>query len=382
MICEKNKCTACGACLNACPKEAITMLEDEYGNIYPSINNKKCINCGLCRGVCPQLNNKTSFHKSTKIYAMYCKNQDVRSESSSGGAATLFYESILEENGVVYGASNLFCSNKFNFVKVLNKNDLYKIKGSKYVHCYTDNIYKDVKEELKSNKKVLFIGTPCQVDGLKSYLMKDYKNLFCVDIICHGVPSQKLLFDELNNLNIKQKDINYIIFRDDNGFTFKVIDSNNKILKEEPSNKICYYNNFLEGNIYRENCYNCKYAKRERISDVTIGDFWGLDKTSKVYDDEKKGISLIMQNTGKGCTLIKSIMKDCVIEERPLEEPYKGNGQLNHPMNKNKKYTIYKKYYPLLGYKKTCDKMILFKDKIKLMIKNKSLLYKIYKNNK
>ena len=357
------------------------MIEDDYGNIYPNIDSIKCINCGLCKKVCPQLNNKTQFKSSKKAYAMYCIDQEKRSKSSSGGAATLFYEFILDKKGVVYGASNLFGKENFGFVKITDKKDLYKVKGSKYVHCYTNNIYKDVKTELENKKKVLFIGTPCQVDGLKCYLMKEYENLFCIDIICHGVPSQKLLFDELDNLNIKKESVNYIIFRDDKRFTFKVIDNENNILIDKPSNQICYYNNFLEGNIYRDNCYNCKYAKRERISDITIGDFWGLNHNSIVYDDEKKGISLILQNTEKGLFLIESIKNKSVIEERPLEESYKENGQLNHPMSKNKKYEIYKKYYPQLGYKETCKKMISFKDKVKKIIKSRSIIYKIYKKN-
>lgn len=382
MICEKKKCTGCSACLNICPKNAISMYEDEYGCIYPQIDTKKCINCGLCKKVCPQLNKNTLYYDSMKAYAMYCKNKDKRSESSSGGAATLFYESVIDDNGVVYGASNLFGKDSFCFVKITNKQDLFKVKGSKYVHCYINNIYKDIRSELESNKKVLFIGTPCQVDGLKCYLMKEFENLYCVDIICHGVPSQRLLFDELNNLKIDKKSVDYIIFRDDKRFTFKVIDKNKKVLIDKPSNDIWYYNNFLEGNIYRENCYNCRYARRERISDITIGDFWGLDKNCSIYDDEKKGISLIIQNTHKGATLIESIKSKSVIEERDLKEAYKENGQLNHPMKKNKKYDIFKNYYPLLGYEGACKKMISSKDRLKRIIKEKSILYKLYKGNK
>lgn len=154
------------------------------------------------------------------------------------------------------------------------------------------------------------------------------------------------------------------------------------ILYENNSMNNDYYRNFLFGNFYRENCYSCRYARRERISDITIGDFWGLSKDSKIYDDEKKGISVILPNTEKGLKLVESIKSKCNIEERKIGEACKENGQLNHPMKKTKAYSIYLDNYPKLGYKKTVSKMTNIKTKIKIMARNNKLIYYIYKKTK
>lgn len=380
MICSKNKCTGCFACFNICPKKTISMTKDEYGNIYPEIDEKKCINCGLCKKVCPQLKEKLDFKEPFDAYAMHIIDDYKRSESTSGGAATIFYEKVLSEEGIVYGVANLFGKEQFDFVRITKISDLYKVKGSKYVHCYINNIFSEIKKDLSNDKKVLFIGTPCQVSGLKSFLMKDYDNLITVDIICHGVPSQELLFEEISNYKINPKDVHYIFFRDEKYYNLKLYDKNKNILLEKKSEMSNYYSSFLQGNIYRENCYNCRYAQRKRISDITIGDFWGLSKESKVNDDESKGISLIMTNTKKGEKLVSSIHDECIIEKRTIEEACAINQQLNHPAYKTKKYEIYIKNYPKLGYKKTMNKMKTFKEKIKFKIKNNKFLYKIIQN--
>ena len=379
MICSKEKCTGCFACYNICPKKAIIMEQDEYGEVFPKIDKEKCINCNLCKKVCPQLEKKQDLFPPLKAFAMYSIDPHKRNESTSGGAATMFYEQILSENGIIYGASNLFGMDEFKFIRIDNVNDLYKVKGSKYVHCYINNIYTKVKEDLINKKNVLFIGTPCQVAGLKSYLLKNYDNLITVDIICHGVPSQKLLFDEMKNQKIDPKDAYYIYFRDEEGFNFKILDKDKKQLINLKSENVYYYKNFLQGNIYRENCYSCQYAQINRVSDITIGDFWGLKKSAKIYDDEKKEISLVLPNTEKGLKLINKISNKCNSEERTIEEAKKHNGQLNHPVIKSKKFEIYRNNYTKLGYKKTMNKMTSTKDKIKKHIKNNALLYKLVK---
>lgn len=379
MICNKKDCTGCFACYNICPKEAIIMEKDEYGNVYPKIIKEKCINCELCKKVCPQLKEKLDFKEPITAYAMYNKDSKKRSESASGGAAATFYEFILNKKGVIYGASNLFGKEEFTFIRIEDKKDLYKVKGSKYVHCYINDILKQVRKDLLDNRNVIFIGTPCQVSGLKSFLMKDYNNLITVDIVCHGVPSQQLLFDELELQKINKKDVSIISFRDDKQYNLKILDKNKKIILEKKSSFIDYYRNFLQSNINRENCYSCRYAQRKRISDITIGDFWGLDKTSEVYDNEEKGISLIMPNTEKGLDLVKQIFEESIIEERTVDEACRENGQLNHPSKKSKKYYTYLKYYPSQGYKKTMKKMSTLKERIKKIICSNTFLYKTLK---
>ena len=379
MICDKKECTGCYACYNICPTNSITMEEDKNGNVYPYINEKTCIKCGLCEKVCPQLKEKLDFNVPIKAYAMYNKNMKERLESTSGGAATIFYKYILKNKGVVYGVSNLFGEKDLHFIRIDNTSDLYKVKGSKYVHCYIKDTYKNIKKDLLDGKNVLFVGTPCQVAGLKSYLMKEYENLITVDIICHGVPSQKLLFDEIKNLKIDYKDVYFISFRDIKMYNFKLLDKNNNILFEKKSNSTYYLKNFLEGNFFRENCYDCRYAQRKRISDITIGDFWGLDKNSKIYDDESKGISLVMPNTKKGVDLVEATKNDFNVEERSIDEACLKNRQLNKPMNKTKKYYIYDRVYSKKGYKATMKKLESIKDIIKKILSKSNFLKKLYK---
>lgn len=372
MICEKKVCTGCFACFNACPKQAISMQEDEYGNIYPNVNKEKCINCNLCKKVCPQLKN-IEYNTPISVYAMHLKDKNQRKESTSGGASAAIAMKIIKNGGVVYGASNLFGSESFNFVRIDEIDDLYKIKGSKYVHCYIGDKYKKVKEDLVKGRIVAFFGTPCQIFGLKCFLQKDFDNLVTIDIICHGVSSQKLLFDQIEQLGLKKEKVYGIYFRDEKNFNFKIIDENNKVVLEKPASEVPYYKNFLQGNIYRENCYNCKFAKLERVSDITLGDFWGLNKDSIVYDDESLGISAIIVNTIKGQKCFELIKDISLIDKRDLSEVQKSNKQLNCPMKKNWKHRVYVKKYPLLGFEQTFKKMVSIKQKIKkLVFKNVS----------
>lgn len=368
MVCDKEKCTGCSACFNVCPKQAITMQSDELGNIYPVIDKSKCINCGLCKKICPQLNDIPSI-KPQKTYALYSKDVKKRMASTSGAAATIFGENIIANGGIVYGVSNLYFNNEFKFIRIDNAKDLDKIKGSKYVHAHVGTAFKDAKKDLIAGKTVMFVGTPCQIAGLKGFLMKDYGNLITVDIICHGVPSQQLFFEQLKQYGISCSEIYEVSFRNNERYCLTIYDKNKEKIFSKPSCLIPYFRNFLQGNIFRENCYSCKYAKSERISDITIGDFWGLDNNCKIKDDINKGISLVLVNSPKGLKLFENIKSKCVFEERTLEEAVNGNKQLQHPMSKNRKYDIYVTNYKKLGFKKTMKKMLSFKDKLKILIK-------------
>lgn len=369
MICSKENCTGCFACYNVCPKKAIVMKEDEVGAIYPEIIKEKCINCKLCERVCPQLK-KLNYNKPQKVFAMYSKNKKIREESTSGGAATLFYIKILNDNGIVYGADNINAEKKFEFIRITDKGDLKRVKGSKYVHCYVNNNYLRVKEDLENEKEVLFIGTPCQVSGLKEFLGKEYDNLYLIDLICHGVPTQKFLREQLKLCKVNEKKIKKITFRNSSGYKLSIYDTNNKLIYDEYSDGVPYCREFLKGTIFRKNCYNCKYARDVRVSDITIGDFWGLDKNSKIYDDEKKGISLILINTAKGMNLFEKVNGEMILEERTLEEAKHGNGQLNKPSDKKIENEKIREDYIKYGYKKAMDNQKSFKDRFR-----ESILY-------
>lgn len=343
MLCNKNECTGCFSCFNACPKGAIEMKEDKCGFIYPAINKEKCINCKLCEKSCPVLN-KIELNKPQKCYAGRVKDSQELKKATSGGIATKLSQKIIENNGVVYGAS--FEENcTVSHIRVDNKEELDKLRGSKYVHSYINNTYKLVKKDLKEGKNVLFIGTPCQVAGLKRYLFNEYKNLYTVDIICHGVPSQKFLQNEVKRIE-KDLNIDRVNFRDKRykEYTFSII-KNNKEVFNEGLIKSPYLCSFMASIICRENCYNCRYATSERCADLTIGDFWGLDKSSKFYSDMEKGISVLLPCTTKGIELINSIQDSIELEERQIDEAVDGNAQLKHVVPQNKKAKEFRERY-------------------------------------
>ena len=203
---EKNDCCACGACLNICPKQAISMQKDEYGFLYPQIDKGKCIKCGLCLKTCAFQNSELK-NIPIKTYAAQSDNTDLK-ESASGGIFASIATNVLREGGVVYGAAMEMENDKLivRHIAVENDADLIKLQGSKYVQSSTEKIYQDVKKKLNDNRLVLFSGTPCQVDGLNSYLGKTYDNLITIDIICHGVPNNQMFQDYIALLEEKYKD--------------------------------------------------------------------------------------------------------------------------------------------------------------------------------
>lgn len=363
-ICSKKNCTGCYACYNICPKKCIEMKEDDNGYVYPLINQQDCINCGRCKKICPQ-NNRITLLEPKKAYAMVNKEDKIRSESTSGGAATTFYLHILNKNGVVYGANNIY-NEEFNFIKVEKKEDLYKLKGSKYVHCYIGDIFNKIKEDLLEKKEVLFIGTPCQVAGLKQFLVKDYNNLITIDLVCHGVPPQKYLIDEIKNITSEKYKVNKVVFRGkgDEEFALKLY-KDNELKENIKLNDNYYYKGFMDALFYRENCYSCKYATNKRVSDITIGDFWGLGKDSMFYPDRKEGVSVILPITQKGIDLLEECKDNMLLEERSINEAINGNAQLNTTTVRPKNYDKFKKLYLKYGFRKSYEKSKTLKQKMK-----------------
>lgn len=369
MLCSKENCTGCFSCYNICPKNAISMKEDNTGAIYPVVNESKCISCGLCQKVCPSINTIKLKYPS-KCYAMKAKDNRALLKSSSGAASALIAEAIINQGGIVYGVT-FEKGFQIKHIRIDNKEDLYKIKGSKYVHAYVNNAFKNIKTDLNKNLKVLFVGTPCQVAGLKNYLMKEYDNLYTIDIICHGVPAQKKLKDHLSNL-IKEysiEEIDTLTFRTKNNYAFTLTAMvDNNIVYSKTSKEDEYYYGFLNGIFYRENCYKCKYSNIERVSDLTIGDFWGLSAESELYKDKSTGISILLPCSEKGEKMIDDIKENICIEERPIEEGIKGNAQLNHPVNRKKRYKKFEQNYIKYGFTvafKKCTTIRTIKIKLK-----------------
>lgn len=365
VICEKEKCAACYACVNRCPKEAIYMEKDEIGNLYTKVNEELCINCGICKKVCP-VNNELNLTEPKHVYAAWAADIIDRNSSTSGGAATVFSKVVIEDHGVVFGAA---LDNEMNVrhIEVSNIEETVRLKGSKYVQSEIRDIYKKVKVRLMENKQVVFIGTPCQVSGLNSFLGKnEYKNLITVDLVCHGTPSGQLLKDYLKEKGIKKYD--FISFRDKEGFNLKLRLNDREVLNE-PMEKCAYYRGFMKALFYRENCYSCPYAGSKRCSDITIGDFWGLGKEEKFDKSVEDGVSLILINTKKGEDFFNKCSKEFYYEERSLHEAVEGNSQLRSPSLKHKNYDLFKKLYISKGIEFAVKRSFLTDDIVEAVAK-------------
>lgn len=323
---EKEQCCGCSACYNICPQNAIIMEEDKKGFKYPKVNIEKCINCKLCEKVCPIINNKEGVNK-TKAYASINKDDEIRKESSSGGIFTLLAEEVIEMDGVVFGAA--FDEN-FNVIHkcIKNKNEIGELRGSKYVQSDIGESYKQAKIFLEQNKYVLFTGTPCQIEGLKNFLGKNYDKLYTQDFICHGVPSKKIWKKYLSFMQKdKEKLIKTINFRNKKhgweNYSMNIEYNNKKIYNKE-HNKDIYMRAFLQNISLRESCYNCQFKKYNRNSDITLADFWGISKVKPEINDHK-GTSLVIINSNKGKFLFEKIRNRCIIKEVDLEEAIRYN---------------------------------------------------------
>lgn len=317
---DKKGCTGCGACYNICPKNAITMQVDEEGFKYPMIDKEKCINCKLCEKICPVLNKvKKEEQELTNVIAAYTKNDEERTISSSGGIFFELADIILAKKGAIVGAGY---DEKFNVVHkiIYNKEDLKELQGSKYVQSATKDTYKETKKILENGIEVLYVGTPCQIAGLKSFLQKDYDNLYTCDLICHGVPSPKVWQKYLSEYKGK---IQNCYFRNkDNGwncFSMKILFDNNKF-KRFKMTKDDFIRLFLNNYTLRPSCYDCKFSKIPRIADISLGDFWGVEGKYAEFNDDK-GTSLILVNSEKGQELLENI-KDKIIYKENCDLDY------------------------------------------------------------
>ncbi|WP_455537612.1 Coenzyme F420 hydrogenase/dehydrogenase, beta subunit C-terminal domain [Terrisporobacter sp.] len=310
-ITKKENCTGCHACYNVCPKACITMEYDEEGFLYPKVNYEKCIQCNLCERTCPIIHSK-KIDNNPVAYACYNKDENIRNQSTSGGIFTLISENIINSNGIVFGAG--FDKN-YNVVHTMSDNisDLEKFRGSKYVQSSIGDTYKEVKKLLEKEKIVLFTGTPCQIGGIKSYLGKDYPNLICQDIICHGVPSQ-YVWQHYRDLISSGRNIKNINFRDKSTgwkkYSLKFDFYNGQYYKEI-GNKNAYIKGFINNLYLRPSCYNCAYKTLNRQSDITLADFWGIEGILPELDDNK-GTSLVFINSDKGKLLFENIKNNTV----------------------------------------------------------------------
>lgn len=363
------------ACAAICPHGAIETAKNSLGFSVPKIIESKCVDCNLCQRVCPSINSPARSDIN-EVYAASAKDPEILEHTSSGGMATLISRKFIEDGGVVYG-----CSGKdiydVRYVRIYDEQHLSTIQGSKYVQGSLFPCYKDIRKDLKDGLKVLIIGIPCQVAGLRNFLRINYENLYCVDIICHGAASQKMLSDNLeyyiNKYNLKQ--IDDVKFRikewgeDGNlsiryGLYFSSSEKSYCFQGLKDPFTLAYANNLS----FRDSCYRCKYTNLNRVSDITLGDFWKLGDDTQLKN--QLGVSLCILHSSKGRLLLESVKETAAIEKRSLAEAVNGNPQLIKPSVPGDKIDLFRHIIEQQGFPKAAVKVCR-----KIRIKHQ--LYKI-----
>ena len=326
-ICDKEKCTGCFACANVCPIGAIRMKPGKIGHLYPDISDK-CIECGKCIKTCPA-NNPVELKKPAKTLAFWVKDDREHQSSTSGGAAACFTNYVLEQEGVVYGCASL-PQGVIEHIRIDKKEHAYKLKGSKYVHSHINECFKSIREDLSNEKIVLFVGLPCQVAGLRRYIGKNDTNLYCIDLICHGVPSQKVLFEYIESLGIKRDEISVVAFREAKGYYLTIKSSGRSVYHKNESDDL-YYMAFNDNLCFRDSCFTCRYSSPNRVGDLTIGDFWGLGKKVPFRYNTHGHVSVVLVDNEKGKWLMKECRDKYEAVHRSLDEAVAGNHNLKRP---------------------------------------------------
>lgn len=328
---NKKDCNGCGVCSSKCPKHAILMKKDEEGFLYPIIDKQKCINCGICRKVCPNVYYKNSENIS-KAYISYTKNDIDKKNSASGGMYYAIAKYVIGLNGVIFGVAydnNLVA--RHEYAETIE--EAKKFRGSKYVRSDLNNSYKTVEKFLKDDRYVLFTGTPCQCQGLRSYLKNKYNKLITCEIICHANPSPLVFELYKNNIESRySKKIKKIDFRSkENGWHNQtpIIEFDDASMIEDNS----YFKSFVGEMINRPSCYDCRFCTIDRHSDFTIGDAWGINKIDQSIKDDDTGLSLFVVNTEKGFKIFDEIKSELFFKETDIEKAFSFNHHCNVKVN-------------------------------------------------
>lgn len=366
-ICKSEQCFGCAACANICPRHAIKMSEDAFGMKMPIIDDMLCVECGLCKKVCPSLSS-VALRQPISYFAAWANQAKIRNDAASAGIVSAVSFNVLSSGGVVFGTC--FKDSKLIFDYITSVEDLDKFKGSKYIHADVNNAYTLVKKFVSENRRVLFVGTPCQIAGLKSYLRKDYDNLLTIDLVCHGVSPQKYLQEYVRDyIGIKKFD--KVLFRGREGNRLVVYDHDGAILYSRLKFIDLYSMAYAKGLIMRENCFSCPFASIMRCGDITAGDFWGIDKRSlSSIPDDVAFVSLALANSQKGLTWLSN--SDIHLEPKNLSEVLSTNRQFSAPCLRHNEYESVKETALQNGIAYALKRTTLYKqikkDRIKYLI--------------
>ena len=318
---KKADCCGCGACDQVCPKNCISMVADSEGFLYPRVDEKVCVNCGLCEKVCPIINRQSVSSETVAAYAGYTPDDELRQVSSSGGLFSVLARTIMKQGGAVAGAA---FDEDFSVRHVLveKQEDLRRLRGSKYVQSRMEDTYIRVRQLLKQGRPVLFTGVACQVAGLRTFLGKEYDNLYTVDVLCHGVPSpkvwQKYLAEQERRYSAKTVDVSFRHKRMGWKSFSMVLDFDNQKQYQETLNLDPYMRLFLANICLRPSCHSCRFKDFPRPADLTIGDAWGIGKHMPELDDDR-GTSVVLVNSPKGRQLWDTVVGGLVYKPGQLD---------------------------------------------------------------
>lgn len=344
-VCGELTCTGCGACIDSCPFYAIDMKEGALcGEPVPVVDASKCRDCGRCRMVCP-ISAPVELRMPLKTYAAWSNESNDVALSSSGGIATALARKVISEGGVVFGATSV--DRAARCVSVERMAGLERLRGSKYVYSSPIGAYRNARKLLAAGKKVLFISTPCQIAALRSVVGDSHEGLTCVDLICHGTPPIALLREHLDCLVGRRWDS--FSFRGRNDFHMCAY-CGDKLVFDKPCFEDGYFSAFVAGIIHRDACYECPYARNQRTGDITLGDFWGLDKATLRSAPPGK-VSVVLCNTQAGLDAIDGLPETVYREERSFGEADNAEQtNLHEPSPRTKDRSRFLKAYGRAGF--------------------------------
>ena len=308
---DKTKCTGCTACAAACPLDSIAMMADKDGFLYPEIGESRCTSCGKCDVACPVSREHLAVERSEpEAYGVKADDLQLRLGSSSGGVFSLLAEEVLGRGGIVFGAAMAPDCKSVCHAAAETAEELAALRGSKYVQSNMEDTYRRVKMEA-AHRPILFTGTPCQVDGLKSFLGRERENLLCAEVICHGAPAPKLWVKYAEHIAAESGGrIVKVEFRDKRfgwkHFALRIETSGSEPVRTAQGDDP-YMRMFLRDLCLRPACYQCPSKGLNRSADLTIGDFWGIESVAPELDDDK-GTSLVLVHTDRGREALKRVL--------------------------------------------------------------------------